>query len=83
MSADFYESAAAAIEPMGGFLRCEECQHQEPIGDVAGRLKNGWPKCCGYTMRWVTGRESFHLGGGGEVQHPHFGRGSGGGFPNQ
>jgi hypothetical protein len=33
-----------------GLLYCHECGNTRNIGDVAARLRNGWPKCCGYTM---------------------------------
>jgi hypothetical protein len=43
----------------GGFLRCENCGRQEELGrtDIAVNLRQGWPKCCGYTMRWWTQRQ--------------------------
>lgn len=39
----------------GGILRCETC-------GITGTPKprywrDGWPKCCGYTMRWWTQRQ--------------------------
>lgn len=48
---------AADLEPFGGILRCTTCGTKRPLGDVAVKLAHGWPKCCGYTMRWVTQRE--------------------------
>lgn len=41
----------------GGFLRCESCRRIEHLGDVGQKLAHGWPKCCGYTMRWWTQRQ--------------------------
>lgn len=48
---------------MGGVLVCDSCAVSRPIGDAddIGRWsREGWPMCCGYTMRWITERE---LGG--------------------
>lgn len=39
----------------GGFLRCETCRSTRPVD--GGYLSTGWPKCCGYTMRWWTARQ--------------------------
>jgi hypothetical protein len=43
----------------GGILRCTECGEEHTLSSLlAGKyLANGWPKHCGYTMRWVTDRE--------------------------
>jgi hypothetical protein len=45
------------LREFGGVLRCLHCGHEEPLGDVAHHLAHGWPRCCGYTMRWLTQRE--------------------------
>lgn len=37
-----------------GFLRCESCGGRRTVGDVSPMLRNGWPRCCGYTMRLWT-----------------------------
>ncbi len=52
-----HHKIAEKLEPLGGFLRCEECHHVVPLGDVGKRLGQGWPKHCGYTMRWWTQRQ--------------------------
>lgn len=42
-----------------GFLRCSTCGRAELL-DAAGigfYLRNGWRKCHGYTMTWITGSE--------------------------
>ena len=49
--------AAAAVMPPLSHLECTSCGHRQEIGDVAGNLRDGWPKCCGYTMRLYTMRE--------------------------
>jgi hypothetical protein len=37
---------------MSGFLcRCSVCEREERTGP--NPLRNGWPKCCGYTMTLV------------------------------
>jgi hypothetical protein len=38
----------------GGILRCEECGGERPADDIAGYLRNGWPRHCGTTMTYVT-----------------------------
>jgi hypothetical protein len=52
-----HAAIAADLEPSGGVLRCTACQTERPLGEVAGHLRHGWPKCCGYTMTWVTQRQ--------------------------
>lgn len=48
-----------ALDGFGGYLRCETCRRREELGDPGRRLMGlpGWPKCCGYTMRWWTQRQ--------------------------
>lgn len=41
----------------GGLLRCTVCGREAPLGDTSEHLRNGWPMCCRYTMRWITQRE--------------------------
>lgn len=38
-------------------IRCEQCGKSQQV-DGAKCLADGWPKCCGYTMRLVTEGES-------------------------
>jgi hypothetical protein len=52
-----HSAIAADLSGFGGILRCTECGWTRPLGDVACRLRSGWPECCGYTMTWVTQRE--------------------------
>ena len=52
-----HDAIAADLVPLGGILRCGECGTERSLGDVAAYLRDGWPKCCGYTMTWVTRRE--------------------------
>lgn len=54
---DFHDAAAADLSGLGGILRCGQCQSVRPVGDIARYLRDGWPKCCGFTMTWVTARE--------------------------
>jgi hypothetical protein len=46
--------AGHAAELSGGILRCEECGGERPADDVAGYLRDGWPRHCGTTMTYVT-----------------------------
>ena len=53
-----HTALAADLEPFGGILRCTDgCGREQSLGNIASHLGGGWPKCCGYTMRWVTQRE--------------------------
>lgn len=48
----------AALSGFGGYLRCRECGHSTALGDPGRRVTGqGWPKCCGYTMEWITQRQ--------------------------
>ncbi len=46
-----------ALSGFGGFLRCETCGITRPLGDPGSKVANGWPRHCGYTMRWWTQRQ--------------------------
>ena len=52
-----HEGVEKELQSFGGYLMCTRCGKKSPLGDVGYKLKNGWPKCCGYTMRWVTAKE--------------------------
>ena len=52
-----HDKIAGDLTGFGGYLRCETCGHRQTLGNVANKLRNGWPKCCGYTMRWWTQRQ--------------------------
>ena len=43
----------------GGILRCSVCGYERTLTPMAISLylSEGWPKHCGYTMRWVTQKE--------------------------
>jgi hypothetical protein len=49
----------AALDPFGGLLRCETCRAVRILaaGDAGYYTAKGWPRCCGYTMRWWTQRQ--------------------------
>jgi hypothetical protein len=55
----FHERTGNEMASFGGFLRCETCRRTEGLdGQATGvYLKRGWPRCCGYTMRWWTQRQ--------------------------
>jgi hypothetical protein len=48
---------SAATQGFGGFLRCEMCGRRRNLGNIARHYRHGWPRCCGYTMRWWTQRQ--------------------------
>lgn len=54
-------SVAESLHGFGGFLRCEECGYRPFVAltdaDTTHYLANGWPRHCGYTMRWWTQRQ--------------------------
>lgn len=54
-TASFKEAVVDLTAEAGGYLRCENCLREEPV--EARYWFDGWPKCCGYTMRWWTARQ--------------------------
>lgn len=52
-----HDKIGGDLQGFGGLLRCRECGNERALGNVGDKLANGWPKCCGYTMRWITRRE--------------------------
>lgn len=49
-----HEKLAKEISGENPYLQCTKCGKKKEISQrgVAERLKNGWEKCCGYTMRY-------------------------------
>ena len=45
------------LSALGGYLRCEECGREQALRNIPDKLAQGWPKCHGYTMRWITDKE--------------------------
>lgn len=62
--ASIHHAIGADLAHFGGILRCITCGNQKPLGHIARHLRDGWPRCCGETMRWITERQ---LAG----EHPH------------
>lgn len=54
MIKDIHIKIADELVGFGGHLECMECGYTEGLGAVGSHLANGWPKHCGYTMRWIT-----------------------------
>jgi hypothetical protein len=54
---DLADAIGGELRGFGGILRCEQCHREVPLGDVGFKLRDGWPKCHGYTMRWWTARQ--------------------------
>jgi hypothetical protein len=52
-----HEVIGGKVSPLGGLLRCETCGRTRDLVNVSAKLRNGWPKHCGYTMRWWTQRQ--------------------------
>lgn len=54
-----HNKIAGDLAGFGGVLRCTVCKYEEPVGGpdgIAASLSDGWPRCHGYTMTWVTDR---------------------------
>lgn len=51
------KAVGSELQGFGGFLRCRTCGERGDLGVVSNRLVGGWPKCCGYTMEWITQRQ--------------------------
>ena len=47
-----------------GMVWCRICGRSQRV-DSAGALRNGWPKCCGYTMTIDSPEEQKRLSAGG------------------
>lgn len=55
-----HDAIAESLKGFGGFLRCEHCGKRSALDDdmdVRNYLRDGWPRHCGYTMRWWTQRQ--------------------------
>jgi hypothetical protein len=51
------QSLGEELKGFGGHLECTVCGHKRPLGNFGAKLSNGWPMCCGSTMRWFTRKE--------------------------
>lgn len=52
-----FKKIASDLEKFGGILKCSKCHKELPLENVADKLKNGWTKCCGFTMTWLTDKQ--------------------------
>ena len=43
-------------------VKCIHCGNEETV-DFGYCLRNGWPKCCGYTMRLMTKAKDIDIDG--------------------
>ena len=43
-------------------VRCIHCGNEKPV-NFGYCLGNGWPKCCGYTMRLMTRAKEIDIDG--------------------
>ena len=67
LATTLHSGIAADLSGFGGILRCAgECGCEQALSEeqIVKYLRYGWPKCCGYTMRWVTQRELDEAAGG-------------------
>ena len=51
-----HENIANSLKDFGGYLVCQKCGAKKQISKVSipTSLEQGWPKCHGYTMTWIT-----------------------------
>jgi hypothetical protein len=54
-----HEKIGAELQGFGGHTECTVCGYTLPLGNVGFMLSDGWPKCHGYTMTWVTRRQEL------------------------
>lgn len=52
-----HDRIGATLDSLGGVLRCGCCGGEQAMYGASRYLRNGWPECCGFTMRWVTSRQ--------------------------
>jgi len=45
---------------MSVLVKCIHCGNEETV-DFTYCLGNGWPKCCGYTMRLITKAKEINI----------------------
>ena len=48
------------VEANDSLVRCIHCGKEERVTFIYC-LKNGWPKCCGYTMRLVETKANIEM----------------------
>lgn len=53
----YHQNIGKELYHFGGILKCNKCGKERSLGSIENKLANGWPKCCGYTMRWITARQ--------------------------
>lgn len=54
-----HDNIGKAVAKVSSHLICDNCKRKQSLsGSEAGKyLQNGWPKCCGHTMRLVGKNE--------------------------
>lgn len=59
MHQEMYYSIAGSISAETPYLQCATCRKKIVItrSGVVDRLRNGWEKCCGFTMTYYPGVE--------------------------
>lgn len=60
--ANIQRTIADDLPPLS-HLECDECRRRQPVtkADAGRYLSEGWPTCCGWTMRLVTVKEAMQL----------------------
>lgn len=48
------------VEANDSLVRCMTCDKEERVTFIYC-LKNGWPKCCGYTMRLIETKANIEM----------------------
>lgn len=51
-----HENIGVSLKEFGGYFVCQNCGSKKEISKVSipTSLEQGWPKCHGYTMTWIT-----------------------------
>lgn len=54
-----WQQDLGGLAQMGGYVECQNCRLKVGLQPEAIKnyLQNGWPKCCGQTMQWVTQKQ--------------------------
>ena len=56
MSKEIHKKLADSM-PALSHLECSTCHRKQDIGNVADKLRGGWPKCHDYTMMLMTQKQ--------------------------
>lgn len=61
-ASEIKNAIADDLKDFGGHLECSVCGRTQSLGNIASNLSEGWPKCHGYTMTWITKNQALPNG---------------------